>query len=180
MNSVTLPNLVTLTHTKHFYIYPLDNKPAGEILRQGYDSLKMDKWLSAGTALGLYRDKDFIKGDTDIDVEAIGYEGIDDDIKKQIPFELVRTAYYNSKPMQMAFQHKEVIFDIYIFWGDEMWNMSEPGEMILPKKFIENKEEIETKYGKFLFPSPIEDYLKYRYGDWQTPSNKKGLYGCDF
>ena len=175
-------NGAEIIHYTDFEIYPLDDKPAGEVLREGYDSLKMKTWVSAGTALGLYRDKGFIKGDTDIDVEVEGYDGIDLDIIDQIDFTLIRTAFYNGKPMQMAFQHKEVVFDIYIFWRDEdnLYNNSECGEMILPSKFVDNQEIINTKYGDYSIPAPTEEYLEYRYGDWKTPSSKKGLYGNDF
>lgn len=40
---------------------------AGELLKEIVSRLDKPYWISAGTALGLYRDGDLIKGDTDLD-----------------------------------------------------------------------------------------------------------------
>lgn len=167
---------------KSFTINPLNNEIAGEVLKDAIKQLNMPYWVSAGTALGFYRDKDFIEGDTDIDIEMAYYEGIDKDILERLNFDLIRTCYHEGKVQQMAFISKGTIFDIYFYEkvGDEYININEMGEMRFPTRYFDELEHIETKYGTLPFPSPIEDYLKYRYGDWQTPSNKKGLYDNNF
>lgn len=160
---------------KHFTLKPLDKQKAGEVLQEVVKKLPR-YWVSAGTALGLYRDKDFITGDTDIDVEMFGEDAVD------LDYPLIRTVTHEGKIQQRAYMINDTIFDIYFYYkeGDEYVNYNEQGEMRFPCHYFDTLEMINTKYGTLPFPSPIEDYLKYRYGDWQTPSNKKGLYGNDF
>ena len=168
-----------LIKNEQFDFKGLDER-SPKVLREGYDRLKMKKWLGAGTLLGLYRDGDLIKGDTDIDVEVQGYEGVDEDILK-IGFKLIRTAYEGDKPMQIAFQKDDTIFDVYIFWEEEeMINHNELGVMKFDKKFFQ-LTELDTKYGKFNVPSPTDEYLSIRYGkDWQTPKKGRGMYDGKF
>jgi hypothetical protein len=165
---------------RSFTIKPLTEK-AGDVFKEGIRQLDMPYWVSAGTALGLYREGDFIEGDTDLDIEMLYREGIEEEILNKLDFDLIRTYHYDNKVQQMAFIKDETIFDIYFYEieGDEAVNRNELGVMRLPTKFL-NTENIKTKYGNLPFPSPIEEYLQYRYGDWKTPSKKKGLYGNDF
>lgn len=169
-----------LNNVRGFCLKPLDDK-APDVLKAGIENIKgFDYWVSAGTVLGFYRDKDFIKGDTDIDVEMLN-DGISkqDIIKAMKGFELIREIEHEGKPQQLAFIKNEVIFDIYFYKvvGDNIVNENEHGTMKVPYKFVKDLKQIKTKYGSFPAPSPIEEYLEYRYGkDWKTPSNKKGIY----
>lgn len=162
-----------VTNHTNFSINPIDKEKAGKVLQEVIPKLPR-YWVSAGTALGLYRDKDFITGDTDIDVEML------EDVELDYP--LIRTVTHEGKIQQRAYLINDTIFDIYFYQkeGDEYVNYNEQGVMRFPCYYFDTLEIIETKYGTLPFPSPVEDYLKYRYGDWQTPSNKKGLYGNDF
>jgi phosphorylcholine metabolism protein LicD len=139
-----------------------------------------DYWISAGTALGLYRDGDFIPSDTDIDIEMWA----DDEYKLPERFSLYVKQDRDGKPGQRAYidTKNNVIFDIYFYEkkGDKavstLYN-----RLNFPAEWFENKKKIKTKYGELYFPHPIEDYLKYRYGEtWKTPANKKGLYNGQF
>lgn len=137
-------------------------------------------WLSAGTALGLYRDNDLIEGDTDIDIAMIGYDGIEKEIRgKMADYELLRTTHHEDKPMQLAYRKNEVIFDIYIHWpeGDNYVNYGERGKQIMPARIYKQAMKLPTKYGDFYFPDPIEEYLTIRYGsDWHIPQRIKPHY----
>ena len=100
-----------ITNYPNLKIEPL--KPhAGEVLKLGVEKLE-NYWVSAGTALGLYREGDLIEGDTDLDIEMVGFEGIEFYIFSNIPlgFSLCRTIYEFEKLMQVAFIFKETIFD---------------------------------------------------------------------
>lgn len=134
--------------------------------------------LNAGTALGLYRDKDFIPSDTDIDVV----------ILTDKPFELGELeGFYeyqrldnNGVPVQRCYQDKDngVIFDVYFYYprGDKAVSPY-LHDLVIPLTIYQNRQKIATKYGEFYFPSPIEDYLLANYGDdWMIPSNKKGIF----
>ncbi len=141
-------------------------------------------WLSAGTALGFYRDKDFIPNDTDID---IAIEGDWDNDQRSYFAELfkdhrlIREAIWDGHIMQMAYQDtNNCIFDFYFYYpdGKNRINHNEMGTMTKPRYGI---KKLKTKYGSYPFPDPIEDYLLIRYGkDWKIPQQKKGLYGNDF
>jgi phosphorylcholine metabolism protein LicD len=137
-------------------------------------------WLSAGTALGLYRDGDFIPSDTDIDIEM----WVDDEYK--LPERFSRYVVQDSKGMkgQRAYidTRNNVIFDIYFY--EKKGDMAVSplhSRLKFPAKWFENKKKLPTKYGELYFPNPIEEYLEHRYGKlWQTPANKKGLYNGQF
>ena len=169
------------TH-RSFKIKPL-NGNAPEVLHQAHRLGKLDGckyWLGGGTVLGLYRQDDFIPGDTDIDIEVEGYPGIDSDLIVTFSdMDLIRTVYDKDRPMQIAFIYKDVIFDVYVWWreGDFMVNHNDCGTMRIPARFYDELAWLQCQYGEFPTPWPIEEYLAIRYGkDWETPRNHKGLY----
>lgn len=134
-------------------------------------------WVSAGTALGLYRDKDFIPGDTDLDFALIGYDGVMSQIINALDgYKLVRSIICEGKPMQLAFMKDGVLVDIYFHYlcGDKYENYSESGKQTMLKEIYENLETRETKYDKVSFVKDMDKYLITRYGDdWKIPSDKK-------
>ena len=179
------PNNIRITHHKDFTIEPLKGMPASRVLKMGCKRLKkqgIKHWLSAGTILGLYRDKRLIEHDTDLDV------GVLSDVNRPFlaklgGFDLVRTMYYKDLPMQSAFKREGVIFDIYYFYTgikeDVAINYNEHGIFEKPLKFVENLSTIEFDGNTYPIPSPIDDYLEYRYGKWQTPKTDKDSWEKD-
>lgn len=168
-----------IVNHKKFALLPL-NGNAPEVLRQAH-FLEVKYWLGGGTLLGLYRDGDFIPGDTDIDIEVEGFSHIDTVLKSTFEhMDLIRTVHHEGRLMQMAFIYRDVIFDIYVLWpnGNTMINHNDMGVMETPAHFYEDElGELKTQYGVFPCPSPLDDYLAVRYGpDWQTPARHKGLY----
>jgi hypothetical protein len=163
---------------KSFRTDPIDKDIAGKVLIDGINKLNLPYWVSAGTALGLYRDKDFIDGDTDVDIAMIGFEGIDNIIRESLGFEEIRNVYHEGKPQQLAFRSNDIIFDIYIHWqeNNDYVNYGEMGKQRMPVYMYSNLKSITTKYGNLNFPSDPEEYFKIRYGDWQTPQSKKAHY----
>lgn len=161
-----------------FRMDPLDMDIAPGVLKQAH--LIDDYFISGGTLLGLYRDGDFIAGDSDIDIDVIGYEGVDDYLFKTLGhMDLIRTGYFKGRPMQTAFQDKGTIFDVWMMWreGDHMINQNDMGLFMMPAKFYDNPVEIETKYGSYRAPGPVDEYLAFRYGrHWKIPTNSKGIY----
>jgi hypothetical protein len=123
-------------------------------------------WISAGTAIALYRDGDFIYGNTDIDI------GVNTSEIVKIPTltEFRRTSW-NDKVMQQAFKDtNDVILDIFHYYTDivegKLVSVSELGYITKPLFEI---KDLDTKYGKLPFLHPIEKYLEDRYQDWRTP-----------
>ena len=172
-------------HYKPFVIRQLKTfEHPEEVLFDGLDRLKRHHvWVSSGTMLGLYRDKDFIPNDTDIDVGIWGGPTREEILKDMEGYRLIREVEHEEKPMQLAFEKDDLIFDIYFYYeeGKTLKNTNEMGEMVKPKYLFETLGELETKYGTIPTPNPLEEYLNIRYGkDWKIPSNKKGLYTKDF
>jgi len=132
-------------------------------------------YLSFGTALGFYRDKDFIRGDTDIDICVLmdDQEEIDkmiDVIESVYP--IIRIVTEHDRYMQVAFQDSSnFIIDICFFYENDKgyYSYCEGGKWQDRKEVIGTPKPLKTKYGIFPVPEKIEEYLKDRYGDWQTP-----------
>lgn len=153
-------------------------------LKKATDQLNCPWWISAGTAIGLYRDGDFIPSDTDIDIGVRSQYG-----QKHIEldgFRLIRTMDWKNRPIQTAYiDDNGCIFDIYYYYddliNDRLVTVSEYGYVHERKGFIVKPnfgiKEIQTKYGMLPFLDPIEDYLVDRFGeDWKTPKSSKGKY----
>lgn len=149
---------------------------APEILAEGagiLDLLSIKWWLSAGTILGIYRDGKLIPHDTDLDVGA--QEPLDHEVTKSAFFERGFEAVAFST-FQLAFRKREVIFDIYLFEkvGENLvCEITKQGKMAKPYRLFEKLGTLQFE-GKFYpTPQPVEEYLRVRYGDWQTPKTEK-------
>jgi fukutin len=161
----------------YFTPIPINKDAAGKVLIDGISKLNMPYWVSAGTALGFYRNGDFIDGDTDVDIAMLGHDGIAAEIRSLLnDYYLIREVYHDGKVMQLAFVMDNTIFDIYIHWksGEDYINVAESGLQRQPCYMYDNLSTIETKYGTFNMPSDPEKYFEIRYGeDWRTPQEKK-------
>jgi hypothetical protein len=169
---------MTIEHFCEYEICAMDVNKAERVLNEVKYKLKLQFWLGAGTALGLYRDNKFIKNDTDIDIEMLYSEGIENALTAQLGFKLFRRVTHDGKPHQLCFISKGVLVDIYIYHseGENYVNYYEWGKLVFPKELFNGVKYINTRYGKFPFPAQPEAYLKHRYNNWRKPSNSKGIY----
>jgi hypothetical protein len=153
-------------------------------LKKTTEQLTCSWWISAGSAIGLYRDGDFIPNDTDIDVGVRSKYG-----QQHIELEglkLIRTMDWRNRPIQTAYiDDNGCIFDIYYYYDDlvedKLVTVSEYGFVHEKKGFIIKPnfgiKKLPTKYGMLPFLDPIEEYLVDRFGqDWKTPKSSKGKY----
>lgn len=129
-------------------------------------------YLSFGTALGFHRDKDFIPEDSDIDIslpaDKINPEDVVNIFKQY--FFLLRLAERGGKIHQAAFQDDDgFIVDLQFFYKGISY--CEGGRWEHKFKI----KEIDTKYGTFPFPEPIEKYLTDTYGNWKVKSQDKAI-----
>jgi hypothetical protein len=150
---------------------------AGKILKDVVKDLKMPYWISAGTALGLYRDGEFIPGDTDLDIAMEYYPGVEKDACRASGGEVIRTIYEDGKPMQVALMRNDVIVDFYFHHrnGENIENHGQSGWTRMKAEICLKPQWIKTKYGKL--PIPQEEYFEIRYGkDWRTPQDKKAIF----
>lgn len=151
---------------------------SGDVFRWCVDRIKMKYVATFGTALGLYRDNDFIPNDTDLDIDVVGYEGIEKDLTERLQAELIRRVMWNGKPSQLAYLKDGIIFDISVNWEHQglYATFRDDGLWAIDKDEYDNPLKKETKYGSVFFPCNVEKYLEMRYGDWKTPTNKKADY----
>ena len=164
----------------------MDPKKAKIILRETkkiLNGLRLNWWISAGTALGLYRDQlsnEFLKKDTDLDIGILGLskEEIDTLVHSFIGngFSLVKALQADGKEFQIVFVKDDILVDIYLFELESSWKTGIIG--------IVNHNEHGIMRKPFLFPltkikgypmlNPPELYLEIRFGpNWRIPSSKK-------
>ena len=171
--------------------------PEERILEVFYEGLKIIEtlggryWISAGTALGIWRDQKFIPHDTDIDVEVYGRWGKNTrefEVQLQTHFHdygfiLKRVQRYKGKLQQLAYVKNDVIFDIYFFYDgtgqNDLINFNEYGIYKFKKTFLP-QGETDTIYGPLMMPHETDEYLAWRYGpDWRTPKDNKAGWSDD-
>ncbi|MBE0514909.1 LicD family protein [Sulfurimonas sp.] len=138
--------------------------------------------LTDGTALGLHREKSFIKHDDDVDVDVLDATNKQmAQLKKNIRMKIGREVVYKNKVQQIAFYDEDgFIFDV-VFWytdSDKIYSYCERNyERIQDAKYFQKDkmEYIEFHGEKYPMPTPIEEWLEMRYGtDWKTPKTYKG------
>lgn len=164
-------SVIPIDH-RPYSLDPMERKDPLSTLLEGIKILEGKHWwLSAGTLLGLYRDKGFIPHDTDIDVAVLGdidREGLGKD------FELVRSVTErDGRHMQSAYIHlpSMIIFDILHYWpdGEDYYTESEKGKLFRPTSIIDKLGTLEHGGHEFPVPGDVEYYLELWYGDWRTP-----------
>jgi hypothetical protein len=161
-----------------------------KVLEEGTAILRkcgIRNWLSAGTALGAYRDgfsKKFVERDTDIDVGVcIGLEDDGDKIYKLLHeefikngFKLIRTYKGNWKYSQLCMEKDGIWFDMYFFYqeGDTFCAYTEYGIMKKPASMVYEQQSVIIDGKQYSIPNDIEGYLALRYGpEWRKPSAAK-------
>lgn len=163
------------------------------LIKYVFDKLGVKFFLAYGTALGAYRDKDFLPEDDDIDIgvidkltleqrKKIGTELIALGFKEQdILFNVFGTweknepYYQGTEKSGIIVVERYVKITIFFFYDDgkEMVCIPRIGANPLissPNKFYKELEEIEFYKVKYLVPSPVKEYLDWTYEEWK---NKK-------
>jgi len=156
---------------------------AFELLVDTVEALKQYKikyWLNWGTLLGLYRDKQFIPWDTDIDVTVHAenrehvWDKIAKEMKRKFCFVPQRELCYpgdcwfirDKEKIELNFVER--VNNTYSYEPDRC-------DLACPVEYIENLTTLRIRDYEFAIPSNPEEYLRRSYGDnWKTPiKNKK-------
>ena len=175
-------NDVKINYYRQFTIDKMDGKDPSTTLNIGCDILDdvgVKYWVSQGTLLGFHRDKNFIEGDSDVDIEVLDVidESKFQEIIDKLPFDLIRSASMYDKYMQLAFidNSNNIIFDVWFLYSkdDLILNYTDDGKLHYPKKYFENLSTVEFNNRFYPAPSDSEWYCKFRYGDdWNIPQYK--------
>ena len=147
-------------------------------IKKVFDKLNLPLFLCYGTALGAYRDGDFLPDDGDIDLGTFGAENKDkiwQELKKEgfvprgdEPFEKYKCVPVN----------RNTLIDLFLFAdnGNGWYECHATRKTVnakIQKKYVEKFEKVKFFGDEYLVPSPIENYLKDCYDDWQDKNNKK-------
>ena len=162
-----------------------DKKKAIRIIKEFDEITKemnVEYFLAFGTCLELKRDNGFIHTSKDIDIGVI--------FNKQLPIrklvrKLIERGYvldrqqnlrlnmrngvkYSNIPSFYSFTKDDIPLDIYLFFVDKKNSRYVGGrKYTIPIKLLDEFEVIERFGIKFNVPSPVDEYLTYRYGDWR-------------
>lgn len=155
------------------------------------DLLKIDEifkrlgcqmFLLYGTALGAYRDGDFLPGDNDLDLGSFDISRRDEiaEAMRQAGFE-VSTCWDEKiqgyRESEMIHASHDVHVDVFFFVQTKEGYMAsrsvEEEYFVLLPPTTENKLEPVTFLGHtFNVLYPIEEYLAFCYDDWKDPTKK--------
>ena len=133
--------------------------------------LNIKYYLIQGTCLGIYRDGDFINGDTDIDI----FVDCDKETLRELFHKLDREPDINCGKTQTnifdSAEGEELNRHVNRsnHWIDVYFKMLENR-----RRFFHNTHEIKFGGRTFNLPSAVEDYLALEFGKgWKTPSSQK-------
>ncbi len=149
------------------------------------DRLKCDWWLGHGAVLGAVRDGDLIPWDRDLDFIVTGKADIIGALKSSGKFDSVYShgdEHYRVilKPTADSTRTLKNCVYLYRKEGDFFVAkvkpaLSEDGMFILPARFFERKAYVTIRGRTFPTFHPVEGYLSWLYGDWQTPDRRRGF-----
>ena len=144
-------------------------------LKNVLDSEKVTFWLSAGTLLGAYRDRDFIPWDDDIDIDS--YEEylipkISEIRQKFLDLGFVVRLPKKKQGVKMNIYRYKQKVSIDGLFLDESYKNNKfrlSRSYRFPRKFYETHGTLVFKGMEFRVPTPVEDFLKHVYGNWEKP-----------
>lgn len=166
----------------HSQTLPVGAKEVMAKCSQALAEIGQKHYLATGTALGVYREGNFIKHDSDIDIDMIGdvdCKAINNAITG-IGMTLGRKVTYKGKITQLVYYSADkVILDINIWYQRGKYIYSHVPELLFRArkhhtKYYEHSKEVIFNNRTYLLPAPTEEWLTLQYGkDWKIPKKYK-------
>ena len=154
------------------------------------DDCQITYWLEGGTLLGIRRENRLLPWDNDIDISLM----VDQSDKLPHFYEALKKANYRVRNRFFESENEpfekgalrmikirerkffgllkgNVCLDIFIkktVSDNAFWQIDGKTKSV-PKKFYENFKTITFKGHDYIIPELTDEYLTYRYGDWETP-----------
>lgn len=181
-----------LNYHRHFKSYSFDVLLDAKL---AIESIGLTFWLDFGTLLGVYREGDFLKNDSDLDIGLYleDYSKELDEVMIQHGFKLFRGCQIDGGEygLELSFIKNNIKIDLFFYsrLEPELYkvhcfeNFPDLGERQSIKRFrglrvieqtmlLKELTTIDFKGRSFLIPSNIEDYLSHHYGaDFMIPKN---------
>jgi len=138
------------------------------------DFFDIKLFLAFGTLLGAIREKDFIDGDSDVDVSLLESDedklcqAINSKIRKLQGFKLIRIL-----PDLITLNRDGGNIDISIFRKSRNYECL--GRHKINMELVEHPLIVDFYGQKFLAPNNTESYLAYLYDNWKVPSKQHAM-----
>ena len=155
-----------------------------------FESCEINYWLEGGTLLGIRRENRLLPWDNDLDISIHESELSKLDIllsalkKRGFRIRLRKfdkdSKFFKKGNLRMIkIRNKsffgllkgKVCFDVFIKYtheGKTYWEIDNKTKNV-PSKYYETFTTKKFKSKEYQIPKLTDDYLTYRYGDWQTP-----------
>lgn len=155
-----------------------------------FETCKVTYWLEGGTLLGLRREARLLPWDNDLDISLHESEGdklllLMDTLRKRgfrvrtRTFEKDSEVFKQGDLRMIKIRTKRffgllkgnVCLDIFVKYTKNdktYWEIANKVKNV-PAKYYSSFKSLEFKGKSYSIPVFTDDYLTYRYGDWQTP-----------
>lgn len=140
---------------------------------------KIISFLFAGTLLGIFRDKDMIDGDLDIDIGVVVKDGIDLITWNKVFNNLINLGFTIRRANTTSVVTFDRGFGSDIWWIYKKWDANHipyysllawSGEFVYPTENFDNLDTIIWNKKSFKIPHNPELYLNNQYGEWKIPN----------
>ena len=157
--------------------------------------------LEAGTLLGIFRENRLLPWDNDLDLSVLSnesnkFENLIKTLKKSNYRVKVRYFLKDNAPFKkgdirvikiresffLGLIKGNICLEIFVLYPMDnkfYWKVGNK-KACVPDKFFKSYSKINFQNQKYLIPNHTEDYLKYRYGDWNKQKKKWDSLNDDF